>query len=346
MNKLTPFSRVMIALLIVGGVYFGIKKFFPNLGKNTETAQTEQGLNATSPEPGTQPNGNADNSATDDKSTNGAGASMAGGVSTFTYSPTEPVDGKLKGVVEMGAAGFNSFIIRIDKDKNWKLEKADYGASLVYESMASEDDIRQGLKKYISDMLAFGVSPREIHFVISSGAKKVDITSKITAALKGMKYVVNEVTPEQEGKLALRAVMPQSYESKAFVVDIGSGNTKISWVEGNGLSAIEAPGAKYFQKGVTDQQVATEVAAKAKQIPEDLRKTAFIIGGVPFELAKQTRNGKERYTTLKAPADYKAEGEKQKAGLNIYKSLADATGCDQFVFDWNANFTIGFLLNL
>ena len=345
MNKLTPFSRVMIALLVVAGVYFGIKKFFPDLGKNTETAQTEQGLNATSPEPDGQTTTpeNADNSASDNNSSASGGGSS---VSAFAYTPAEPVDGKLKGVVEMGAAGFNSFIIRIDKDKNWKLEKADYGASLVYEGMASDDDIRQGLKKYISDMLAFGVSPREIHFVISSGAKKVDITSKITATLKNMKYVVNEVTPEQEGKLALRAVMPQSYESKAFVVDIGSGNTKISWVEGNGLSAIEAPGAKYFQKGISDQQVAAEVEEKAKQIPADLRKTAFIIGGVPFELAKQTRVGKERFTTLKAPADYKAEGEKQKAGLNIYRSLADATGCNQFVFDWNANFTIGFLLNL
>jgi hypothetical protein len=58
------------------------------------------------------------------------------------------------------------------------------------------------------------------------------------------------------------------------------------------------------------------------------------------------RNGKERYTVLKAPADYKAEGEKQKAGLNIYKAIADATGCQTFVFDWDANFTIGFLLTL
>ena len=35
-----------------------------------------------------------------------------------------------------------------------------------------------------------------------------------------------------------------------------------------------------------------------------------------------------------------------KAGLNIYKAILDATGVKQVVFDWDANFTIGFLLGL
>jgi hypothetical protein len=82
------------------------------------------------------------------------------------------------------------------------------------------------------------------------------------------------------------------------------------------------------------------------QVPESNRANCFIIGGIPFELAKQVRNGKERYTVLKAPQDYTSTGEKQKAGLNIYKALADETGCKTFVFDWDANFTIGFLLGL
>ena len=67
---------------------------------------------------------------------------------------------------------------------------------------------------------------------------------------------------------------------------------------------------------------------------------------MPYELAKQHRNGKERFTLLKAPGAYTPDGAKQKAGINIYKAVADATGCQQFVFDWDANFTIGFLLNL
>ena len=83
-----------------------------------------------------------------------------------------------------------------------------------------------------------------------------------------------------------------------------------------------------------------------KQIPSGKREVCFIIGGVPFELAKKVRNGKERYTVLDAPSAYNLDNAKSKAGLNIYKSIKEATGCKQFVFDWEANFTIGFLLDL
>jgi hypothetical protein len=117
-------------------------------------------------------------------------------------------------------------------------------------------------------------------------------------------------------------------------------------MSGNAPTGFELPGAKYRQNSMSDDAVYRDVSAKAKQVPSNLRGTCFIIGGVPFELAKQTRNGKERYTVLKAPGDYKGEGDKQQGGLNIYKAIADATGCKQFVFDWDANFTIGFLLNL
>ena len=158
-----------------------------------------------------------------------------------------------------------------------------------------------------------------------------------------MGYVVNVVTPEQEARYALRSALPERYEDSGFVVDIGSGNTKISWLP-NG--ALEAPGAKYYQNNLSPGSVYQEVKSKASQVPSNLRGTCFIIGGVPYELAKQTRNGKERFTVLKAPADYKADGAKQEAGLNIYAAIADATNCKQFVFDWDANFTIGFLLGL
>lgn len=85
--------------------------------------------------------------------------------------------------------------------------------------------------------------------------------------------------------------------------------------------------------------------AKASQVPAGLRKTCFIIGGIPFELAKQTRKGDERYTVLNAADAYKLDNAKSKAGQNIYRAVQEATGCQQFVFDWDANFTIGFLLS-
>jgi hypothetical protein len=216
----------------------------------------------------------------------------------------------------------------------------------VYEKLTTDQDVKDGLKKYIADMLAYGVSPREIHFVISSGAQKVDIAKKIIDYLKGMGYVVNLVTASQEGTLGYRCVMPKDYTGDAFVVDIGSGNTKIAWMDGGQIKNAEAAGAKYFQNNTPDETVYADVKTKASQIPANLRKTCFIIGGVPFDLAKQVRNGKERFTVLAAPEKYTPKDAKGKAGINIYKAVADATDCQQFVFDWDANFTIGFLLGL
>ncbi len=335
MARLTSFSRLLLTLAIVAGVFFAVKTFLPQI-KNTFSGSTTTTESATE-NPNTNPT--ADNPSSTSSNWGKSG-------SAFNYSPPTPVNGTLKGVVELGATGFNSFIIKVDAQKNWNLEKAEYGASLVYENLVTDGDVKMGLKNYIADMLAYGVGPKNIHFVISSGAKKVPATTKISDVLKGMNYYVNEVTPQQEAKLALKSCLPKTYENRAFVVDIGSGNTKISWISGGSATGIELPGAKYYQNNTSDQSVYSEVSAKAKQVPSNQRSTCFIIGGVPFELAKQVRNGKERYTVLKAPGDYTAEGDKQKSGLNIYKAIADATGCQQFVFDWDSNFTIGFLLNL
>jgi hypothetical protein len=71
--------------------------------------------------------------------------------------------------------------------------------------------------------------------------------------------------------------------------------------------------------------VATEVKAKAGQMPARLRGTCFIIGGVPYELAKAVRQGQESFTVLGTPATYtQLSGAKTKAELNIYKAVAEA----------------------
>ncbi len=343
MARLTTFSRFLITLGIVGAIVFALFKFFPQLNplNKKDGGGTTEIVDESRSKYNDNNSGGNTTSNTDTKQISTGGERVP-----FAYTPPEPVNGKLKGVVELGASGFNSFIIRVDNAKNWKLEKAEYGASLVYEKLATDDDIKIGLKRYIGDMLAFGVSPKEIHFVISSGAKKIDVTEKIIKTLNGMGYVMNTVTPEQEGRYGYKAALPQAYRSQGFMVDIGSGNTKISYMKNGALQASESYGAKYFQNGTSDAAVASEVESKCQAVPSSNRNICFIIGGVPFELAKQVRNGKERFTVLKAPGDYKAEGEKQKAGLNIYNAVAKATGCKQFIFDWDANFTIGFLLDM
>lgn len=345
--KLTLFARVLIALALIAALYFGFKffggeKLAENI-KNSSNTEQSSSANSSSGDYASSENGSASTNSGD---SNNNEASAAGDKIPFTYKPLPPVNGRLKGVVELGASGFNSFIIKIDEDKHWALDKAEFGNSLVIENMATDLDIREGLKKYIGGMLEHGVPGKNIHFVVSSGAQKAEGTQKIVKVLKTMGYQVNEVTPEKEGKLALKSVLPADFESNSFVVDIGSGNTKLSWKEGSSVSALESYGAKYFQNGTSDDVVFADVTAKAKQVPSSKRKTCFIIGGVPFEMAKAVRNGKERYTVLDAASAYKLESAKSKAGLNIYKAIAQATGCQQFVFDWDANFTIGFLLDM
>lgn len=265
---------------------------------------------------------------------------------TFTYTPPAPANGKLKGVVELGASGFNSFIVTLDADKHWKLEKADFGASFVYERLANEEDIKDGLKKYISNMLDYGVKGSDIQFVVSSGAMKNPKVSQIMASLKRIGYTANPVTAEQEGKLGARTALPLDFQGNSFVVDIGSGNTKISWEENGQIVSFESYGSKYFEKNISDDQVAKEIASIAAKIPANKRTKCFIIGGAVYDMAKQGGSISSRYTVLNTPSSYKEEGAKMKCGLNIYRSIADATKCDTFVFDKDSNFTIGYLLSL
>jgi hypothetical protein len=332
-QNLTVAGRLLITAIVLLGIYFGIRYF---TGQRALEPTTTSAVATPADRPSTA---GADNETP-------AATATSTAPKPFTYSAPEPTGGILRGVVELGASGFNSFIVRTDAQHNWKLDKAEFGNSLVMENMATDEDVRTGLKSYIAKMLDYGVSGKNIHFVVSSGALKSEGTQKIIKQLAKLKYVVNTVTPEKEGVLGLRSVLPPSYANKAFVADIGSGNTKISWLAGGTPKSLETYGAKYFEKGADDATVTAEVKAKAEQVPASLRQTCFIIGGVPFELAKQVRKGSERYTVLDAPSAYKLDNAKSKAGLNIYRSLAEATGCQQFVFDWDANFTIGYLLTL
>lgn len=348
MPRLTVFSRFLLTLLLVGGIGYLIYNFVPGIKKSS--GSPDPTLSAGNS--GLRNNENSSNSNTSTTTNSNTDSQVArttgggGEISAFNHTPAAPVGGKLMGVVELGASGFNSFIINKDQNKNWKLEKAEFGNSLVTENMATEADVSMGLKRYIAGMLDYGVSGKNIHFVVSSGAVKAEPTQKIIKALKSLNYNVNTVTPEQEGKLGLRVAQAKGYESNSFVADIGSGNTKISYMIGGQSASVETQGAKYYERNTSDDAAYNDVLSKSKQVPPALRNTCFIIGGVPSDLAKQVRNGKERYTILKAPSGYEPKGEKQKAGLNIYKALADGTGCKQFIFDWDANFTIGFLLGL
>ena len=329
--KMKPAGKIAIGVLVVLGLYFGLKSAGINIGGDKTIIQTT----ATT----------KDNISVDsEKENSGEKVSSKG----FEYTPEKPVNGKLKGVVEVGASGFNSFVVLIDKEKRWELVSKKFGASFALEGMSTKDDIKAGLQDYITDQLNSGVKPNDIQFVVSSGAQKAPTTAGIVAYLKSKRYVVNLVTAEQEGIYAFKATVPPAYQGNSYMMDIGSGNTKISYLNDNDqLTSIEIPGAKYYQSGKTNADVKTEILATISKLPKDKRNVAFVLGGVPFSLAKQTRSGEERFTVLNAPSAYKSGSDKKiESGLNIYDSVKKATNTDTFVFDWDSNFTIGFLLGL
>lgn len=335
--KLKPGGKLAIFLVLAVLAYFLIKKYFPQ--NKTENPTISNTTNASE-----NTNSKQDNKKPEDAKQENS--SVKTERREFNYTPEKPVNGTNRGVVEVGAAGFNSFVINMDKERRWEIVSKDFGESLAYEGLATTDDIRAGLKKYLAGMFDKGVNKKDMHFVISSGAQKEPKTVIIANELKKMGYVVNLVTPAQEAKFGLKATIPPAYQDNSFLVDIGSGNTKVSWQEGGALKSLEVPGAKYYEKGKSDEAVYNEVKEQLSKVPQSKRNVCFIIGGVPFTLAKQHRNGGERFTVLNAPDKYKPVDKKMASGLNIYKAITDATQTDTFVFDWDANFTIGFLVSL
>src|SRR5215203_2458560 len=326
--KLKPAGIIVIVLIIAVLAYFALRSRTPD--RDITAANTEI----------------TDTTSNSGKGSGGGSSSGKTEGREFNYTPEKPVNGTMRGVVEVGATGFNSFVINMDGQKRWEIVSKDFGESLAYEGLATTDDIRAGLKKYLAAMFDKGVSKNNMHFVISSGAQKETKTTTISNELKKMGYVVNNVTPQQEAMFALRATIPPSFVDNSFMVDIGSGNTKVSWQENGNLKTMELPGAKYYEKGTADNEIYDHVKSEMSKVPEDKRNVCFIIGGVPFMMAKQDRKGEERYTVLNAPQSYKASDKRMASGLNIYKAIIDATRTDTFVFDWDANFTIGFLLSL
>lgn len=268
--------------------------------------------------------------------------------SNFTVEmPEVPSDGREYGVVEVGASGFNSFVILRDNARHYKVTSKVFGDSLALEGLTSTDEVKAQLKKYLAQMLNKGVQPNRLHFVISSGALKEPKTVQIANDIRKAGFVVNEITAEQEGKLAFKAAMNPKYSDNSFVVDIGSGNTKVSWVEGSSIKTIEASGAKYFQNGISDDSVREELTRVASKVPESKRKNCFIIGGSPNTVAKKyavAKNG--RYFLLgNLDSINPGDDKKLRSGLVIMKAIKEATNTT-FIFDDDANFTVGFLLDL
>lgn len=262
-----------------------------------------------------------------------------------SYSKPNLDDGELKGAILLGSSGFDAFTVSISKDGKWRLEKAEFGVSRVYENEASLTDIRTGLREYFDNMTAAGLDSSDIHFIVSSSAATNPKVAGIIAVLVELGFPTRTVSAEEEARYAFVAVMPEALRENGFVLDIGSGNTKIAWFENGTIVGYESYGSKYYQKQTPDGTIYNSIYALVKNIPVECRKYCFTIGGVPFELADGLPVHGDRYSILRDPAEYKTDDPKLMAGLNIYNAVKESSGTETFIFDWNSNFVIGYLLD-
>lgn len=265
---------------------------------------------------------------------------------TPIYTQIVSEENKKKGVIELGADGFNSFIIVIDKESNWQLLKSQFGNSYLIDNKSESKTLIKGFKNHISQMIDEGVNPEDIHIVISSGAAQQKSSVPIIEDLRKLGYTVNIVSEEEEGKLAFRSIVPDSQKNKTMVIDVGSANTKIAWFENGQISSLATYGSKYFKYNISDSTVLADIKNIALKLPKNRTKTVYLIGGMPYKFAKQTRKEDERYTKLNQLESYQPSDEKEKCGATILKELRDNANIEEFVFDWSSNFSIGFLLEL
>jgi hypothetical protein len=125
MKRLTVAGRLIITAIIIGAIflgykYLGGKKALDQIAQDqAQTPQTEATTSEAEEAPATESTPENSEATTSE-------------TAAFAYTPPAPVDGKLRGVVELGASGFNSFIIKVDKEKRWNLEKSEFGNSLGY----------------------------------------------------------------------------------------------------------------------------------------------------------------------------------------------------------------------
>ncbi len=266
-------------------------------------------------------------------------------LSSFDYQPEPPVDGKLLGIIELGYSGFNSFIVRMDNEDRWSLEKATYGKSGVGEGEVTFDQVFSQVEEFRTEMMKFGVKRNDINLVASSSALRDRKVVAIADRLRILNIGLITVNAVQEGNYALLATVPKEFASNSFMVDIGSGNTKISWTEGGEAKSVETYGSLYFQSGISDQEARIGIKEALATVPDENRSLCFMVGKIPFVLATATNNRNKRYTILESPEAYDFTEVQQKAGLNLYDALWQESTIS-YVFDWDSNFSIGVLMNV
>lgn len=281
-----------------------------------------------------------------DKGQNADMEDTASFLSSFDFQPETPQNGKLIGIIELSFSGFNAFVVEIDDQDRWSLEKAIYDESYVADGDITLDHVLSKIESFKSSMSELGLDKDDINFVASSSALKTEKVKGIANQLRAMGIGLIAVNSEQEAAYAFKASVPESFRERSFLIDMGSGSSKISWVENGNVHSVETYGSKYALQDITKLEVYHSLKEALSQVPEQNKSICFLVGGTAYQLAKATDARAGRYTILQHPSKYSdLEVGKEFPGLSIYNAIwSEATY--SYVFDWDANFTIGILMDV
>lgn len=265
---------------------------------------------------------------------------------SFDYQPQKPQGGSLYAVIELGSVGLNYFIIDLDKQSRWELVKSKYGVSDIIYGAKTAKKLLPDIKQYQREIRAAGVSSSNIYYVASSSVVRTDDLEKINNTLSPLNASFKPVSSTDEAILALHATIPSEFIEESFLVDVGSGNTKLSWLSSDADTlGIEIHGSKYFLGGTQDTTVFREVRDAVLEVPAKNRNLCFMLGGTIYEFVKdEAQKTDDRYVLLKPPSAYPKTTDELKAGNVIYSALF-LEPTYSYIFDTQSNFAIGYLLD-
>lgn len=263
----------------------------------------------------------------------------------FDYQPPQPVNGELYAAIELGALGLNYFIAEIDSEKRWVMKSASFARSNIIYGVNTTNDILERIEEFRREVSDQGVKNKNIYILASSSAVKADILSEIEKGLMSRNLTIHSIDVKREAKYALLATIPREFISESFLVDIGSGNSKLSWIDNEDTLSIEIHGSKYFLGDIQDTTVFREVRDALLEVPEEKRHLCFMLGGMIYEFLKdEIETSDNRYYVLEQPSAYPSDNEKMRAGNVIYNALY-LEPTYSYIFDSQSNFSIGFLLD-
>ncbi|WP_370086756.1 hypothetical protein [Ekhidna sp.] len=264
----------------------------------------------------------------------------------FDYQPQSPVNGELNAVIELGSLGLNYFVVNIDNQGRWKLVKSEYGRTNIIYGATTTNQIIDKISDFKSTILKAGVKDKNIFAVASSTFVKTEDVNRLREQLSEKGIKLKTVDASLEGKYAMMATIPREFIKESYLVDIGSGNTKVSWIDKADTLSVETHGSKYFLNNTQDTTVFREVRNVVLNIPEKNRNLCFILGGAIYELVKDEVSEKNgRYYVLKHPSAYPKSNEKLNAGNVIYGAIYSEPTYS-YIFDSQSNFSIGYLVSL